>query len=475
MHMVNEFPDPASLIPPIGSVPAAERMFRVNWVSNIHRSAAAAPTFSPHFAAKQGQRVRLIDIREEHDLVGPLGYIPGSDWIPESRAESLSVRLDDDEAVILISTNGERGASVAVTLEKRGLRFVAAMEGGVLAWKELGYSTSRDRAILERRDLLRRTAHKPLPPGEELTRQHVQEHLGDPTAVRWLKLAALLVHGRLCCVDGRDDASVLGTPGGDAGELLLALSALEKLSGQKLSQSEVDVLLRRRLDALGRFYLHTDVSAANHAIVQMRADERFNEPLTNISEALEWRRFWANPPEVVRDPLLKYGTMPENVGCGHLKRALTLSDQYETRREIVEHILSAYFRERWAGAPEMELVVMDGAHAEGAVLNVVVEGEVQPFSRIPLVSPTAFGAQLFVNHPQVASYLRRQLAELLVRQRDIVKDVKPAQLHAEMERIAGVQLASTLGALAKGLPIFEVTFLDSGNTKVEPKGHVGGG
>ena len=472
--MASDLPDPASLIPPIGTVPSADRMFRINWVSNLARSSAGFPVVTPHFAAKQGRRVRLVDLREEAELTGPLGYVPGSDWVPESRAESLTLRIDEDEPIILLSNNGERAGAVARRLEKGGLRFVAAMLGGVLAWKDLGYSTTRDRSVLERRDVLRRTVVHPLPQGERLQRHHVQEHAGDANSVRWIKLAALLVHGRLSCVDGRDDAGVLGTPGGDAGELVLALSAVEKLTGRALSQEQVDALLRRRLDALGRFYLHTDVHAANNAITQMRADRRFDGPLTGVFEALEWRSFWANPPQAVREPLLEYGVSPPNVGCGHLKRALMFSEEYGTRTGLVASVLSAYHRERWAGAPEMELVVLGGAHAEGAVLNVRVEGDVMPFTRIPLVSPSAFEQQMFINHPQVASYLRRQLAELIVRQKDIVPGLPAADLHAEMERIAAVQLGSTLGALAKGLPIFDVTFDDAGRATVEAKGHVGG-
>ena len=471
--MASDIPDPASLIPPIGSIPAPDRMFRVGWVSALGRSSSGLPLVTPHFTAKQGRRVRLIDIREDAELLGPLGYVPGSDWVPESRARSLSLRIDEDEPIILLSNNGERAAIVARELEKSGLRFVAAMLGGVLAWKDLGYSTTRDRSILERRDTLRRTVVHPLPAGQRLARHHVVEHTGDTTTVRWIKLAALLVHGRLSCVDGRDDAGVLGTPGGDAGELVLAVSALEKLTGKAFSADQIDKLLRRRLDALGRFYMHTDVTAANHAIGQMRADQRFEEALVGVSEALEWRAFWANPPEKVRGPLLEYGVLPANIGCGHLKRSILFSEEYGTRPEIVAGVVSAYHRERWAGAPEMELVVLAGAHAEGAVLNVRVEGDVQPFTRIPLVSPSAFGQQMFINHPQVASYLRRQLAELIVRQKDLVPPLEAADLHAEMERIAGVQLASTLGALAKGLPIFDVTFDDDGRARVEEKGHVG--
>lgn len=472
---VDALPDPTSLIPAIGTVPQAERMFRVNWVANVTRSPTGLPLVSAHFVAKQGRRVRLIDIREEGDLMGPLGHIPGSDWIPESRAQSLQLRLDEDEAVVLLSNDGERAAVVARALERAGLRLIAAMVGGLVAWRDLGYATVRDGEVLERRDLLRRLVAHPLASGDELSREHVEEHLGDAASVRWVKLAALLLHGRLSCVDGRDDAGVLGAPGGDAGELVLALSAVERLTGRTFSQADVDGLLRRRLDAIGRFYMHTDVHAANHAIVRMRADRRFDEALANISEALQWRKFWALPPDEVRGHVLELAVSPPTIGCGHLRRALQLSDEYQTRADLVASVLSAFHRERWAGSTDTELVVLAGDHLEGSVLVVQIEGGVHPFTRIPLVSPSAFGKQMFVYHPQVASYLRRQLAELLVQQRDLVPALEAAALHDEMEKIAGVQLASTLGALANGLPIFNVTFSANGRVTVAAGGHVGQG
>jgi hypothetical protein len=50
--------------------------------------------------------------------------------------------------------------------------------------------------------------------------------------VRWVKMAALLLHGKSSCVDGRDDHGVIGTPGGDAGEFLLALTSIERVDRQ---------------------------------------------------------------------------------------------------------------------------------------------------------------------------------------------------------------------------------------------------
>lgn len=78
-------------------------------------------------------------------------------------------------------------------------------------------------------------------------------------------MAAFLVHGRQSCVDGRDDCGcvtsrsyssvtcsldnrVIGTPGGDMGEFVTAMSVAEQLMDRKLSYDEIDLLLRRRLD-----------------------------------------------------------------------------------------------------------------------------------------------------------------------------------------------------------------------------------
>ena len=51
--------------------------------------------------------------------------------------------------------------------------------------------------------------------------------------------------------------------------------------------------------------------------------------------------------------------------------------------------------------------------------------------------------------------------------------VDAGELHLEMERIASVQLGRTLGALAKGLPVYNVTFHGEERVEVRPGGIVG--
>lgn len=468
-------PELAPMIPPIGSVSQVERMFRVNWVSSVFRSPSGAPLVQAEFVARQGRGVHIVDVREPDELVGSLGHIPGSEWIPRERVRSLVDRVPDrDTPIILVSRGGERSAELAKELEQAGLRFVASLVGGMLIWKSLGFATSRGPAILERRDVLREIDRTPPVAKIPLERADVEVHLGDPHALRWMKLAALLVHGRLSCVDGRDETGVIGTPGGDAGELLLGLGALESVTGAPLGDELVAELFRRHVDTFGRFYAHTDISASNALIKSLRSDPRLDAALAGVFETLEWRKFWMEPPEQVRDVLIEHAILPAHIGCGHLRLMLTRSADYGLRPELVTAFLRTFFRTRWAGAVEVELVPLPGLHAEGAVVNVRVDDDVHPFTKIPLVSPMAGGTQLFVNHPQVASHLRGQLAAFLAQQRDLL----PKQpgladaLRGAIDALAGRHLSHTLGALAAGLPVFDVTFHGQGRVTVEQAGEV---
>ena len=465
----------STLIPPIGTVSPTERMLRVNWVSQLERSPSGSPLLWPEFVARQGPSVRIIDVREPDELVGPLGHIAGADWVPRERVMSLLERLDHDEKIVLVSRAGERSGPLALALEQAGMRFVASMIGGMVSWKYLGFATTRDPAILGRRDQLRAD---PLPKkGEKpLSLSAVEAHIGDPQSVRWMKLAALLLHGRQSCVDGRDETGVIGTPGGDAGEMLLALGALERVTGTKLIPLQVRALLERRLSTFGRFYLHSDVHSANELIGALRRDRRLDSAIATTHDTLGWRKFFAAPPVHVREAVLEHALVPEHIGCGHLRLMMKAPDVYGVRRELVIDLLRAFFRALWARSAETEFVPLPGGHDEGAVVNVRVEEPLYSFTHVPLVSPSCGGTQMFVNHPQVSEYQRAQLVGFLRQQEDVIaiSAAEAEALQTEMRSAAAAQMGATLGKLAAGLPIYEIAFGRDGNFHVAPVGTVGG-
>ncbi|MFO0603327.1 MAG: rhodanese-like domain-containing protein [Polyangiales bacterium] len=447
-------------IPEIGSVPQALRMFRVNWIASELRSPSGVPMHSPDYVSRLGRAAHLVDVRTPEELTGPLGYIPGSVWVPREEALARLSALDPDTPVVIVSRGGERAGELAKSLEARGHRFVAALMGGVVAWRQVGFSTSRDPRVLERRGELLEVDPVWVPRKRVLTRDDIAEHVGDACSLRWIKLAAMLVTGRLSCVDGRDDAGVIGTPGGDAGEFLLGLAALERVAGVALDDAAVHALLLRRIDAFGRFYLHTDVHASNASIKSMRADRRLDEALAHVYEPLEWRRFLREPPEAVRDVVLEHIVVPEHMGCGHLRLSLQRSEAYGVRPELVRATYRHFLSLRWQGVEENEIAVLPGGHAEGAVVRVLLEDGAEAFSDVPLVSPMAAGSQMFLCHPQVSGFLRGQMVRFLARQHDLVPLPRGAEtaLVAEIERLGDAQLSQTLAALAPGLPIFDVTF-----------------
>lgn len=458
LRAVSSTSDPR--IPVVGAVTQAERMFRVNWVAAEIQGRGGAALLQADVVSRFGRNVRLVDVRDADELLGPMGHVPGVDWVPLAEAEASLAALDPDGPVVLLCGRGDRSSTLAAALKSRGLRFVAAMAGGMVAWRRGGLSVARDASLLDRRGSLRPIDFPWEVEARSFTREDLEAHLGDPMSLRWVKLASLLATGRLCCVDGRDVSGVLGTPGGDAGEFVLALAALESMTGRAFSPERIEALFRRRLDAFGRFYVHTDVGSSNALLAALRADPRFEGRLPVAHDNLGWRAFFASPPVALRDALDEHLMNPAHLGCGHLKLARLKGDVYGARRGLIDEVLRAYYRAQWAGSTETELSVLPGAHAEGAVVDVKVAESLAPFTLVPMVSPSASGTSIFVRHPQVSTLLRRYLAEWLLRQSGLVE--APAggveAVHAEMERVGAAQAGATLGAIARGLPVFAVEF-----------------
>ena len=65
---------------------------------------------------------------------------------------------------------------------------------------------------------------------------------------------------------------------------------------------------------------------------------------------------------------------------------------------------------------------------------------------------------MFVNHPDVTSNLRREVAEFHRRGLGPVAVENSEALHAGFDELATRHLVRSLGYLAKGLPIYDVVF-----------------
>ncbi len=78
---------------------------------------------------------RLVDIREPHELEGPLGRLDGVENIPMLQLLSRSGNMDKNAPLVLICRSGRRSGQVTRALLDLGFRDVHSVEGGMIAWR----------------------------------------------------------------------------------------------------------------------------------------------------------------------------------------------------------------------------------------------------------------------------------------------------------------------------------------------------
>lgn len=155
-------------------------------------------------------------------------------------------------------------------------------------------------------------------------------HAGDPEALRWVEPGAGV---GLSCVDGRSDDDVLGSPGGDAGELLLLLAAAEQ-EGEPIDLGEVPALIDAWVETFGGFYMHTDSHALARLGQSLAADPRLATALPQPLDPAALEAWLRDPPLELREALLAHIVDPNAVGCGHLASVLRAPEDYELRPEL---------------------------------------------------------------------------------------------------------------------------------------------
>ena len=432
----------------------SKSVFAERWRARIERTASGAPTVSPMFVFEQGAGLQLVDLRAPKEATGILGHVAGSAFLDPRE-------IPPGAATVLIDADGRSASQVALELERAGMQYVAAMTGGLAAWRGLGYGVSRE--------IARNPEPRRVRAGEgPLSIEEVRGHLGDSRSVRWVKLAQLLSLHHVSCIDGRDERGVIGTPGGDAGEFLLSLAALEKLTGETLDEQAVADALLAHIDVFGSFYMHTDAHAVEQLLDAARATDALREALAEIQGTRQLSDFLRQPPESLREHLLELLVQPAHIGCGHIRLTLQQGDEYETRPELVESFLRAFYRLWWRGAPELIMTMLPGDHGEAAVVNVCNAEELWGLAPIPLISPSVGGTQLFVQHPDVSSFMRRLVVEFHARGHGLVAlaAAQAAELEETVRTLAGKQLGATVRQLAAGLPIYDVVFQRQGEFEV---------
>ncbi len=88
---------------------------------------------SAKWAAEHMEAFRLVDVREPHELEGPLGKVPEAENIPLLKLLSDPM-LSCESPMVLICRSGRRSSLATRELRAKGFKCVASVEGGMLAW-----------------------------------------------------------------------------------------------------------------------------------------------------------------------------------------------------------------------------------------------------------------------------------------------------------------------------------------------------
>ncbi len=219
------------------------------------------------------------------------------------------------------------------------------------------------------------------------------------------------------CVDGRydgdDNLPAIAKPGGDAGTVMIAFGALNKL-GINPESAEVLGVVETLVGGSEKFSFHTDSHAEHdHAGAGM--------------------------------------------GCGHLKQAKLDPSAYGLEQSQIDSLIGGLPNELEHGARQE---VLQGDHGEQAVM-VVVSDE---FSLKP---KQADGTQAFVYQKTYDEKLQEQLSKALYEKfKGNYLDVSLEKIDQAVTEVAAIQLQETLKRLAGGLPVYIVTVDEAGQVTV---------
>jgi hypothetical protein len=206
-----------------------------------------------------------------------------------------------------------------------------------------------------------------------------QDHAVQGSLMRPQNLPVLDVEAHfLSCMDGRAEYAVFGAPGGDLGEFIRGIQAVEKLLYRFIDFDEIDYVLKRflkEMTGMGKHYFFAcgDASAQAEWFAAAGIEGDVLIPLDAAG----------------RRELLRTAAVPEHLGETHYKNMLEDETAYEVRTNITKGALESFhgIRTNWFDPMRSRLlyVPLDGERAEEAVLKVV-----QPETcagRAPLVVP----------------------------------------------------------------------------------------
>jgi len=255
------------------------------------------------------------------------------------------------------------------------------------------------------------------------------------------------------CIDGRSTDGILGTPGGDSGEFVRALTIFQQNGGNITSEQDVVTLFRGFMATISEdrpFYMHTDYTSVQNLQNLIKAIYPQYVCLLRLPKKIQQQVF----------PML---VDPSNIGCSHLKTMMLRPDEYQTPANLTGAFIKAYFDYMWNHEDFSKLnwfmedyEVLLGNHTESAVINIlpILPPTGKCSGKLPMIAPTSNSYSFYINHPNSVGPFRDQLASFFA---PLLSNMTAAQFRSALDVLGSFQTNLTVTYTAGDKSIFYVT------------------
>lgn len=211
------------------------------------------------------------------------------------------------------------------------------------------------------------------------------------------------------CVDGRSSNELMGTWGGDAGELMLVAATWEDMNENPLNKRQVGSLIKRYLEFMQPryFYMNTDTRSLAWLEVEIGFDRRQYD--------VAWLDITRPPPEL-HDIISKTLLQPNATGSMLFKQMLTMPERYQIREGLVHDFIRALYAVLWDPAnlqnAKIRYYILSAPEPrhESAWVDFHVGSTCALELKQAMFPPFSDGISVFVNHPQALRVRRNQTA-----------------------------------------------------------------
>lgn len=228
----------------------------------------------------------------------------------------------------------------------------------------------------------------------------LEDHLGEVGSIQWAHTMQTFFQS----TDPRGQERELSTLGGDLGEFMMVLGAIESETQVEFSKDDVAAKLALYLSVMSKekFFFSIDAPAV----------EAFKTycgcPNLNI----------ADPPDAKKDLLLNATSDANTMGDEFFQKVVTDPASYGLRAELVQNVLGAFFGTMWNKADplhrKIKFVLLKGDFDPKAFVMIKTPGYCNAQLLAPMISPELCGKQMGIYHGDASVLLRTEMAGVLL-------------------------------------------------------------